>query len=209
MGSFFRVDTSKLMRGAGRLLYASSDATNPTQINDVIVTAAGGTQYDPQTAGGTLGWLELGATRQGIQITVNNTETAFDIDQVQGAVGTAPDTWTCTVDARLAEMTLEHLVFVWEGVPITTNTAPTPDERKTSFAGATSYTERKLCVVFMKPSGKLMLYSFHRVVRAPQAGVIDMQKTGNEMDLQVQFNVLADASVTDPRAQFFDTFEQI
>ena len=133
--------------GAARLLYASSDSDAPTEINDVIDTATGGTQFDPQDANGTDGWLELGATRQGCQISVNNTETAFDIDQVQGAVGTAPDTWECFVDTRIAEMTLEHLVFAWEGVDITTNVSPSPSERHTAFAGATTYTERKLAIV--------------------------------------------------------------
>ncbi len=209
MGSFFRVDTSKLMRGAARLLYASSDSDTPTAIADVIDTASGAGQFDPVDAGGAEGWLDLGATRQGCQISVNNTETAFDIDQVQGAVGTAPDTWECFVDTRIAEMTLEHLVFAWEGVEIATNVSPSPQERQTAFAGATTYTERKLAIAFRKPSGKLMLYSFHRAVRAPQQGTIDMQKGGTEMDIQVRFNILADGSVVDPRGQFFDVFEQV
>jgi hypothetical protein len=210
VGSFFRVDTSKLMRGAGRILYADSSADVPQAIADVLTLDTGATEFDPVSITGTPspGWFDLGATTQGITVEVNNTETSFDIDQVQGAVGTQPDSWTCTLATRLAEMTLEHMVFAWEGVPITTNATPTVPERKTSFAGATSYTERKLAVAFMKPTGALMLYSFHRAVRAPQAGQIVFQKTGNAMDLAVQFNILADATVTDPRGQFFDVFEQ-
>jgi hypothetical protein len=211
MGSFFRVDTSKLMRGAGRILYAPSAQAKPTKISDVIVLASGLTQYDTQT-----GWADLGATREGIQVSVNNTETSFDIDQVQGVVGTQPDSWTCTVTTRLAETTLEHFVFAWEGVPITTEAAaatPAPtlplSERETAFAGATAYTERRLAVLFKKPSGLLMGYFFHRAVRAPQEGVIDFQKAGDAMSLQVQFNILADATETDPRAAFFRVREQI
>lgn len=69
MGSFFRVDTSKLMRGAGRLMYAPSSQAKPTKIADVINVTGGPTQYDAAT-----GWSELGATNSGIQISVNNTD---------------------------------------------------------------------------------------------------------------------------------------
>jgi hypothetical protein len=203
MGSFFRVDTSKLQSGPARVLYAPSTQALPTQISDVITLTSGSTQYDPKT-----GWVDLGATRQGVTISVNNTETSFDVDQIRGAVATTPDTWECLIDTRLAEMTLENLVFAWEGMDITTNTTPTPDERQTAFAGATSYTERRMAVVYMRVDGLLTLYSFHRVVRSPQQGQIVMAKN-TEQDVQVQFRCLADGTVADPRGQFFDVFDQV
>jgi hypothetical protein len=202
MGSFFRVDTSKLMRGAGRLMYAPSSQAKPAKISDVIVTTGGPTQYDAAT-----GWSELGSTNSGIQISVNNTEVAFNIDQVAGDVATSPDVWECTVATQLAEMTLENFVFVWEGVPVTTDL--TASERETAFAGATAYTERRLAVMFMKPNGKIQGYFFHRAVRSPQQGTINMQQGGTEMTLAMQFNILADATESDPRAAFFRVREQI
>lgn len=202
MGSFFRVDTSKLMRGAGRLMYAPSSQAKPTKIADVINVTGGPTQYDAAT-----GWSELGATNSGIQISVNNTEVAFNIDQIAGDVATSPDVWECTVATQLAEMTLENFVFAWEGVPITTDV--TNNERETAFAGAVAYTERRLAVLFMKPNGKIQGYFFHRAVRSPQQGTINMQQGGTEMTLAVTFRILADSSETDPRAAFFRVREQI
>lgn len=202
MGSFFRVDTSKLMRGAGRLMYADATQPKPTKIDDVIVTTGGPTQYDAVD-----GWSELGSTSSGIQISVNNTEVAFNIDQVAGDVATSPDVWECTVATQLAEMTLENFIFVWEGVPVTTDI--TASERETAFAGATAYTERRLAVMFMKPNGKIQGYFFHRAVRSPQQGTINMQQGGTEMTLALQFNILADATESDPRAAFFRVREQI
>jgi hypothetical protein len=204
MGSFHRVDTSQLKRGAGRIMYAPDTQPAVDSIDDVIVTAAGGTQYDAKS-----GWVDLGATRDGIAIEVNNTESGFNIDQISAQVGTAPDQWSCTVTTALAEMTLEHLVIAWEGSAIQTNTTPTPDERQTGFAGATSYTERRLAILFKNPDDSLMLFYFHRAVRAPQAVTISFVKTGDAMTIPAQWTILADDSQTDPRDSFGFIFEQI
>lgn len=205
MGSFHRVDTSQLKRGAGRIMYAPDSQAAVDEISDVIVLTAGGTQYDAQT-----GWVDLGATREGIAVEVNNTETGFDIDQISAQVGTAPDAWECTVTTNLAEMTLEHLVIAWEGSAIVTNTTPTPnDERQTGFAGATSYTERRLAVLFKNPDDSIMLFYFHRAVRAPQAVTINFVKSGDAMTIPVRWTILADDSQTDPRDSFGFIFEQL
>lgn len=205
MGAFFRIDETQLVRGAGRLMYAPSSQAAPDEIDDVYDTIT----FDPQT-----GWVDLGATRQGITVAVNNTETSFDVDQVLGAIGTAPDTWTCTVATQLAEMTLEHLALVWEGSSIVTNTTPSPDERRTGFAGATSYTERRLAVGFKKrlqgtSTDVLMLFYFHRAVRSPQEVQIAFNKGGDAMTIPVTFNILADSTQADPKDGFGFIYEQV
>jgi hypothetical protein len=201
MASFHRVDTSKLVRGAARIMYAPAAQTAPEKIADVISLST----YDAQS-----GWLDLGATREGIQIALNNTEDAFEIDQVQGDVGSAPNAWECSVATRLAEITLERFVLVWEGAAITTDTSiPSPYERETGFAGATSYTERRLAVLFQRPSGKVQAYLFHKAVRSPQEGTIDFRKGGDALSIQVRFKIVADPSQTDPLKQFFIIREQV
>jgi hypothetical protein len=79
---FFRTDVNdrSFIRGAARLLYAAEDVSAPTQISDII-SLTSGTLYDAQAD-----WTDLGATKTGIQISVNNTEEAFDIDQVLGDI---------------------------------------------------------------------------------------------------------------------------
>jgi len=211
LANFFRVDTTKLVRGAARFMYAAISQAKPAKISDVIILTAGGTQYNPQA-----GWSDFGATREGIQITVNNTESAFDVDQVAGDIGTAPDTWECFVATQLAERSLENLVIAWEGATITTDVVPTPFERETGFAGATSYTQRRLAVLFQKASvdggvtpGLITGYFFHIAVRAPQEGTLDFRKAGDAQTVAVRFKALADTTETDPLKAFFRVREQI
>jgi hypothetical protein len=212
MGSFHRIDTTKLVKGAGRLMAAASTQAMPLTIGEIIKTdPAVGTAYDAQT-----GWSELGATREGIQVTINNTETGYDVDQIAGAIGTAPDTWSGALTTRLAERTLEHLQIAWEGGVITTTTitASVPNnvvagtERRMGFAGATSYTERRLAVLFQRPNGKLEAWCVRRAVRAPQETSISFQKGGDPQTIAVQFNMLADSSVADPRDALGYVIEQ-
>jgi len=198
MANFFVVDQTKLVKGAARIMYAPSAETDPVKIGDVIDTST-------YAAQGT--WKDLGATREGIQITVNNTESGFDVDQVAGLIGTSPENWECSVSTNLAEVTLEHLVIAWEGASITSGTGPS--ERITGFAGATSYTERRLAVMFQKPDDKIVGYLFHRAVRAPQEGTLNFQKGGDAQVIPVRFNILADATQSDPLTAFFLVAEQL
>lgn len=189
-------------------MYASSTVAFPTKISDVITLTGGGTQYDPKT-----GWNDLGATVGGIAIEVNNTETAYDIDQIAAAVGTEPDQWTCTVTTALAEYTIPHLILAWEGSGPTENNAVTPNETQSGFAGATSYTERRLAVLFQRPVDSdgnqyIQMYAFHRAVRSPQAVTINFQKGGNALTIPVVFNILGDDTVSDPRDGFGTIFDQ-
>lgn len=202
--AFFRVDTTKLVRGAARLMYAPIATTKPAKIADVIDISGGTPTYNAETD-----WADFGATREGIQITINNTETAFDVDQVQGAIGTAPDSWECFVATNLAEQTLENMVIVWEGAAITTDTTVTPNERETGFAGATSYTQHRLAVMFQRPNGKITGYFFHIAVRSPQEGTLNFQKGGDAQVIAARFAALADASETDPLKAFFRVREQV
>jgi len=198
---FHRVDTSNVRRGAGRIMYAAIGTTKPADIADVINV----TSYDAVSP-----WEDLGATREGIQITINNTESGFDVDQVAGLIDVAPEEWEVFVTTRLAEITLENMVLAWEGAAITTDTAPTPDERETGFVGATTYTERRMAVLFREPkAGGITAHFFHRAVRAPQESGLDYRRGGDPMTIQVRFRILADDTETDPAFAFFRVREQI
>jgi hypothetical protein len=199
MAQFFRVDTTKLVKGAARIMYAPAATPKPADIEDIITVTAGPTQYDPMT-----GWVDLGATREGIQITVNNTETGFDVDQVAGLIGTAPENWECNVVTNLAEVSLDKMVIAWEGAVVTT----VGTEKVTGFAGATQYTERRLVVLFQKPTLKITGYFFWRAVRAPQEGTLNFQKGGDAQVIPMRWNILADATQADPLTAFFEVHEQ-
>jgi len=195
------VNDRSFIRGAARLLIAPIDADKPTQISDVIVTAASpatGMQYDAVDP-----WVDLGATKTGCQITINNAEEAFDIDQVLGDISSAPTSWECSVGTQLAEMTPERMQVAWEGSDITTDSAANPPEEEFGVGEPTAYTQRRLAVMFQRPSGLIRGYFFHIVQRTPQESSITHAKTGEQISIPVRFKVLPDTSVDDVRKRFF------
>lgn len=195
------------IRGAGRILIAPDTQAFPTQISDVLETAASpmtGEQYDPKT-----GWTDLGATKTGIQITVNNAEETFDVDQILGDIESAPTSWEVSVGTQLAEATLERMQVAWEGAAIATNTTPTPDEKELGVGEPTAYTRRRLAVAFQRPSGLVRLFVFRKVQRMPQESSITFQKTGEQISIPVRWRALADSSVTDVKKRFFVIYDQV
>src|SRR4051812_7077644 len=109
MADFFRTNVAgddSFIRGAARVLWAGSTVSFPSKIADVINMST----YDAMT-----GWNELGATKTGVQISVNNTEETFDVDQIVGDIDTRPVSWEVSVTTALAEMTLDRLALAWEG----------------------------------------------------------------------------------------------
>lgn len=208
--AFHRVTPSAddaFIRGAGRLLIALDTQAFPTQISDIVETSASpmtGEQWDAKT-----GWTDLGATKTGIQITVNNAEETFDVDQVLGEIDSAPTSWEVSVGTQLAEATLERMQVAWEGSAITTDTTPTPDEKELGVGEPTTYTRRRLAVLFQKNSGLVRAFIFRKVQRMPQESSITFQKTGEQISIPVRWRALADTSVSDTKKRFFVIRDQI
>lgn len=201
MADFHRtfVNDRSFIRGAARLLVAPLTQTRPTQISSVIVLASGATQYDAQA-----GWTDLGGTKTGVQITINNAEESFDIDQQLGDISSQPTGWECSVGTQLAEMTPERLQLAWEGSAITVDATPaTGSEQEIGFGAPTSYTKRRLAVLFQRPNGKIRAYLFHTVQRQPQESSVTHAKTGEQISVPVRFRVMPDTSIDDVQKRFF------
>lgn len=191
-------DTS-FIRGAARLMYADITQAFPVKIADAVVLASGSSQYNAAS-----GWTDLGATKTGIQITMNNAEETFDVDQVMGDIASQPTNWECSVGTQLAEMTPEKMQIAWEGSAITIDaTPPTGPEKEIGFGQPTSYTQRRLAVLFQRPNGMVRAYFFRKVQRMPQESSITHQKTGEQISIPVRFKCLADSSVADIYKRFF------
>lgn len=208
--AFHRVTPSAddaFIRGAGRLLIALDTQTFPTQISDIVETSASpmtGAQWDAKT-----GWTDLGATKTGIQITVNNAEETFDVDQILGEIDSAPTSWEVSVGTQLAEATLERMQVAWEGSAITTDATPTPDEKELGIGEPTTYTRRRMAVLFQKNSGLVRAFIFRKVQRMPQESSITFQKTGEQISIPVRWRSLSDTSVSDTKKRFFVIRDQI
>src|SRR2546430_8697544 len=98
MPDFYRtfVTDEAFVRGPGRILWAIATIAFPTKITDIIDT----TVYNAAA-----GWNDLGATKTGIQISVNNSEETFDVDQILADLRTLPTAWEMTEQTALAEAT--------------------------------------------------------------------------------------------------------
>lgn len=202
-------DTS-FIRGAARILVADMEEARPEEIADVIdlgeweekeekLVQKKAPTYDAQGD-----WVDLGATKTGIQITINNAEETFDIDQVMGDIASAPTSWECSVGTQLAEFTPEKMQIAWEGSAITTDATPDSGaEKEIGFGQPVSYTQRRLAVLFQRPNGKIRGYFFHKVQRSPQESSITHAKTGEQISIPVRFKALADTSIDDIYKRFF------
>lgn len=201
MGNFLRSrhpmsDESSFVQGAGRILIAPSTQADPDGIEDVLVLATGATQYDP-----VMGWADVGFTKTGINITRNNAEEDFDVDQVRGSILRRPSNWEMSVGTQLAEATLETFSLAWElptnadGTPIVaavTKVAPQLNESQVGLSAPTSYTERKVAVVFQFPSGLIRMWYFRKCIHAAQESGFTLNKTGEQVSLPVRWNALPD-----------------
>src|SRR3954454_24489760 len=210
MPNFFRsrhgVDYEQgFVQGAGRLLIAPSSAGYPEGIEDILVLATGATMYDVVDP-----WEEVGFTKTGINITRNNAEEDFDVDQVRGSIKRRPSNWEMSVGTQLAEASLETFAIAWElpdPVDIT-KTAPQLDERHSGLSAPTTYVERMVAVLFQFDSGLIRAWVFRRGLRAAQESGMTLQKTGEQVSLPVRWNALADSD-QDVDEQFGEIFEQV
>lgn len=190
------LDDEGFIRGPGRVMYAAATQSFPTGISNIVNLST----YASMT-----GWSDLGATKGGVQVSINNTEESFDVDQVLGDINSLPTAWECSVSTQLAEMTLDRLSFCWEGSTVTTSGG----EKSMSYGAPTFYTRRRLCVLFQRPNGKIRAFVFRKVQRAPQESTITFNKTGEQQSVAVRFKAIADLSVTDVYSRFFTAFDQV
>ncbi len=206
------VNGRSFIRGAARMLVAPyATQTRPTKIGDVVYLASGMASgnliYDAKP-----GWIELGATKTGCQITINNTEESFDVDQILADISSAPTNWECSVGTQLAEFTPEKMQIAWEASATTVDTAIGPNmpipEQEIGVGNPDSYTERRLAVLFQRPSGLIRAYLFHKVQRTPQESSITHAKTGEQISIPTRFKVLAEPLISDPRKRFFIVRDQ-
>jgi hypothetical protein len=208
MGNFLRdaygLDNEQgFMQGAGRVLIAPSSQAWPDNIDDLLTLASGGTQYDAAS-----GWTDAGFTKTGINITRNNAEEEFTVDQIRAAIRRRPTNFEMSVGTQLAESTLETFALAWELGSITDVTGGSLDERHIGLSAPTTFVERRIAVLFQFEDGIIRAYAFRRGVKAPQESGFTLQSTGEQVSLPVRWNMLADTSQP-IQSQFGEIFEQV
>lgn len=178
----------------------ATEVSGKAEVRNVTKAAT----YDAQT-----GWIDMGATKTGIQITINNAEESFDVDQILGDIASEPTSWECSVGTQLAEFTPEKMQLVWEGSAISIDTTPKAGpEKEIGFGQPVSYKQRRLAVLFQRPNGKIRGYFFHKVQRSPQESSITHAKTGEQISIPARFKALADTTESDIYKRFFRIRDQ-
>lgn len=183
-------------------MYASISQTFPSTIEDVI---------NVSTYGAISGWTDVGATKGGVQIGFNNSETVLTVDQVQADIDTIPDSAEMFVQTAMSEATLNNLALAWEGDTVTTITSGiTTPEKQTGFGPFDSYITRRLAVGIRSPkSGKLALWAFRYAQRAPQESTITLNSTGDQLTIPIRFKILPDTSIDTLKLRFGLAWEQV
>jgi hypothetical protein len=100
MPDIYKVDSTKIIGGPGRLVFKDFDGVFPETISDVMNINS---PYDLVD-----GWRDLGATNDGIATSRSFDTEDFEVDQVVGAVDTDITSWEHTLETNLAENTVEN-----------------------------------------------------------------------------------------------------
>lgn len=190
------VGPDAFIRGAGRLMAAGITIAFPGDIGDIINLSSFAAQS---------GWVDLGATKTGITLTINHTEETFDVDQVLSDIDTRPTAWEVGLATNLAESTPERYKEAWEGSAITT----VGGEKQMGLGEPRVFTKKMLAVVIQKENFKLRAYVFRKAIRAAQESSLVFNKTGEQHNFAVRWRALADTSIADVRQRLVMIYDQV
>lgn len=178
--------------------------TNPSVT--IVQTTAGQGIYEPMGA-----WVDLGATKTGVQISRNNAEETFEVDQIAGDIASVPTNWEMSVQTALAEMTPETLDIVWQGGGVTYQDDGGSDgvTRRLPLGQPEYYVNRLLAIAHKRSNDKVRLHVFRKVQKSPQESTLAYQKQGEQQTAAIRFRCLADSSVADVDARFGEIIDQV
>lgn len=197
------INPGSFIRGPARLLIANATLVTPSNIGDIINLTAGATQYFAMPS-----WTDLGSTKTGVQVSVNNTEENFDVDQILGDIDVLPTNWEASVGTQLADVTPAQMAVVFEGKYSFSASTPDGPRHRVGYGQPTVYIKRKLAVLHQKTDGLIRAHLFHKVTRQAQEAAFTYNKTGEQQSLPHRFRALADTSITDVYDRFFVTLDQ-
>lgn len=203
MGSFHRYDLSApgaFIVGPARMMWAGMTIAFPTDIGQVINMST----FDAMS-----GWNDLGATKGGVTVTINNTEDVYTIDQERAEVDSRPTSYESTVGTALSEMTPERLQFALDGgVLRTVATSYGGSEKQVGYGAALSYTKRRLALAHLRDDGKIRLVLVRKAQPTTQEKSFAFNQAGDQQTLGIRFRALADSSIADPKERFGTIYDQ-
>jgi hypothetical protein len=109
MAELYNINSSEIVGGPGRLVWAPYGTPSPTKISDVM---------DLETYELKAPWKDLGATTDGIAISRGFDTEGFEVDQKLGNVDEDITAWTHSLSTNLAQNSLENRQLALVGSPI-------------------------------------------------------------------------------------------
>jgi hypothetical protein len=194
---------------AGQLLpviigNASALTGGTTPAVNVVHTTPGSGQYDPISP-----WFDLGATKNGIRVSRNQTEDVFDVDQIYGDLDARPTNWEMQITTALSQFNLATLQVAWElGNTFIDTTPLTGSEEHLGIGLPTAYTHRRMAILYQRPNGLIRAIAFRNVVKMPQASELTHMKSGEQVTIPVVFRALIDTTVQDPTQNIGEVIDQ-
>lgn len=175
----------------------------------VTRTTTGTGPYDPIGS-----WSVLGATKNGIVPSVNQTSTEFTVDQYLQPLGRLYDTWTWTLATSLVEVTPENLTLAWDMGPVTLNAVPTPAEKKMGFGAPTTPSQWQIAIIHARTNpgplnGLLRLHYFRRAQRSDAESSLTYQASGDQQSVAFNMTMYPDTTVSDPYSQVGYLLDQV
>lgn len=162
----------------------------------IVETTPGTGIFDPVGS-----WFDLGATKNGVVPTMNNTEDEFTIDQQKVAIGVLPNEWTWSFTTSLVQVTPENLALTWDMGGVTLNTAPTTGPEKQLGMGAPDgYTQRRIAILHRRPTTQnnlIRCHFFRKMIRQAAESMLTYQSTGDQQSVAFQMRALVDDNITD------------
>ena len=191
-----------------QIVVASSALTGGTSPAVATATTTPGSGlYDAKA-----GWEHLGPTIGGITVDRNNSEEAFNVDQIQADILTLPNATEMGVAATLSKNSIDALQRLWE---LGTITALPSGNRSIGMGTITSYRQFRVAVLIQRQSfdggvtpGLIRGYCFRRCQRAAQESSHVFNREGPQAGTAFRFKALAESWVSDSTRQFGDIIDQ-
>jgi len=175
MSTLFPYDTSKLLTGRHRILYAPTTVDVPTRISDVIDVT---TPYAPKT-----GWLDVGATSAAADYSSAIAKNSLNIQQTTEDVKEQVQTVTRTFAFTAAETSplIRQLVEESPGIVTLTAAANKSAEKSIPFGTINDLSRYRLAILTMFSKNDRPVTEPGGTIRGAWAGVIAYQV---ELDAQ-------------------------
>jgi hypothetical protein len=179
--------------GAARLVKNNDLTATPTMLEDILVTI-GANRGTLET-----GWVDVGATDDGLKMTVGFKGSDWTVDQVRFPVATVVTDGSYKIECNLAEASLENLQFGWDLDTIVSTAAVSGtnvSQRSVPLGIPGAFSEKQLAFIVERPeygttTMRYRAYCFYIAARDTVDSAHSYKKTDKVL-IPITFNAKPD-----------------